>query len=132
MSKHRVLIVDDYPDAAEIACTLLGHLGHECRAASCAREALEEASRFDPDIALLDLGLPDVSGYDLARELRELAHGRPLYLAAISGWPEDRERTRKAGFDQYVLKPADSYKLRDVLARAERLFFGSVTSASRG
>lgn len=122
MAKHRVLIVDDYPDAAEIACMLLGMLGHECRAAANGKDALDVASRFEPDIVLLDLGLPDVSGYEVARELRRMRGGQPLYLAAITGWgtDEDRARAIEAGFDQHVLKPADYAKLRDVIVRAER------------
>lgn len=121
MAKHRVLIVDDYPDAAEIASLLLNMQGHECRAACCGRDALVEAARFVPDVALLDLCLPDVSGYELARELRRIVRG-PLYLAAITGWGNDADRARAyaAGFDQHVLKPADTVKLREVLARAER------------
>lgn len=122
MARHRVLIVDDYPDAADIACMLLGLLGHECRAASCGRDALDVAAQFEPDIVLLDLGLPDVSGYEVARELRRMRGGQPLYLAAITGWgtDEDRARAIEAGFDQHVLKPADYAKLRDVIVRAER------------
>jgi len=122
MARHRVLIVDDYPDAADIACMLLGLLGHECRAASCGRDALDVAAQFEPDIVLLDLGLPDVSGYEVARELRRMRGDRPLYLAAITGWgsDEDRARALAAGFDQHLLKPADYAKLRDVIVRAER------------
>lgn len=122
MAKHRVLIVDDYPDAADIACMLLGMLGHDCRAASSGQGALDVAAQFDPDIVLLDLALPDVSGYVVARELRRMRRDGPLYLAAITGWgsDEDRARTREAGFDQHVLKPADYAKLRDVIRCAER------------
>jgi CheY-like chemotaxis protein len=65
MTKHRVLIVDDYPDAAETACTLLSLLGHDCQFATCGKDALALAPRFDPDVAILDIGLPDVSGFDL-------------------------------------------------------------------
>ncbi len=121
MAKHRVLIVDDYPDAAEITSLLLHILGHDCRAVSCGRDALVEAAQFRPNIALLDLCLPDLSGYELARELRRIVPG-PLYLAAITGWGNeaDRQRAYAAGFDQHVLKPADTMKLREVLERAER------------
>jgi CheY-like chemotaxis protein len=122
MSSHHVLIVDDYPDAAEIACTLLTLLGHECRAAYCGRDALAEARSFQPDIAILDIGLPDISGYELAGELRKLYAGRPLYLAAITGWgqPEDRVKAFAAGFDHHVLKPADGGKIREIIRLAER------------
>lgn len=119
--KHRVLIVDDYPDAAEIACTLLSLLGHDCRAASCGKDALAEAVVFIPDVALLDIGLPDMNGYDLARSLRALLAGRSLYIAAVTGWGQAKDRAHafEAGFDQHVLKPADVGKLQDILRRAE-------------
>lgn len=122
MGKHRVLVVDDYPDAAEVTSALLRLLGHECVATTCGRDALAEAARFEPDIALLDLALPDLSGFEVARELRRRAT-RPLYLAAITGWGglDDRVRAYAAGFDHHLLKPADAAKLRDVIRRAERL-----------
>lgn len=121
MAKHRVLIVDDYPDAAEIACTLLSLEGHDCRSASSGGDAIAEAREFAPDIAILDIGLPDLSGYEVARVLRELAGERPLYIAAITGWgqPADRARAFAAGFDHHVVKPADRTKLREILDRAE-------------
>jgi CheY-like chemotaxis protein len=121
-TRFRVLVVDDYPDAAESACMLLGLLGHDCRAATCGEEALMEAARFEPDIAILDIGLPDLSGFELARELRKQSGGRPLYLAAVTGWgqPEDRIRAFTAGFNHHVLKPADQSKLKTILELAER------------
>jgi len=127
MSKHRVLIVDDYPDAAESACTLLSLIGHECRFATCGADAIREAASFEPDVAILDLGLPDVSGFELARLLREQAGARPLYLAAVTGWgqPEDVARAIAAGFDQHVIKPADRKKLSMILELADRHAGGS-------
>ncbi|MGH9887669.1 MAG: response regulator transcription factor, partial [bacterium] len=71
MHKHRVLIVDDYPDAAEAASILLELLGHECRFVTCGEDALREAAVFEPDVAIVDIGLPDVSGFEVARLLRE-------------------------------------------------------------
>ena len=119
--RHRVLIVDDYPDAADIACTLLTLHGHECRFACCGKEALETAQEFQPDIAILDIGLPDISGYEVAGALRKAYAGKPLYIAAVTGWgqPEDRMRAFAAGFDHHVLKPADGDKLRDIVRLAE-------------
>jgi CheY-like chemotaxis protein len=128
MAKHRVLVVDDYPDAAESACMLLTMLGHDCRFVMTGSEALIEAVAFQPDVAILDIGLPDLSGFDLARELRKRFDGRPLYLAAMTGWgqPQDRALALAAGFDLHVLKPADHGKLVEILDRAEQ-----VTSAGR-
>ena len=116
----RVLVVDDYPDAAEIACLYIRMLGHECRAACTGTQALEEAAVFDPDIVILDIGLPDISGYDVARTLRRRAGNRPLHLAAVTGWGQSSDRVRafEAGFDQHILKPADSAKLKSILDAA--------------
>jgi DNA-binding response OmpR family regulator len=122
MTPFRVLIVDDYPDAAESSSMLLTLLGHQCRTALCARDAMIEATRFQPEIAILDIGLPDLSGFDLARELRLQLAGRPLYLAAVTGWgqPEDRIKAIAAGFNHHVLKPADREKLTTILELADR------------
>jgi DNA-binding response OmpR family regulator len=129
--QHRVLVVDDYPDAAEIACTFLTLLGYECRSASSGKEALETARTFEPDIAILDIGLPDISGYEVAAQLRKEFAGRPLYIAAVTGWgqPEDRVRAFVAGFDQHVLKPADAQKLREIVRLAEERAAQSATGA---
>lgn len=120
--KHRVLVVDDYPDSAETTCALLSLLGHECRFTICGKDALIEASRFHPDIAILDIGLPDLSGLELARQLRQQYLGQPLYLAAVTGWgqPEDRAKAFAAGFDHHVLKPADRAKLSMIIELADR------------
>jgi CheY-like chemotaxis protein len=120
--KHRVLVVDDYPDAAESACTLLTLLGHECHFVMTGQAAIYEALAFQPDVAILDIGLPDVSGFDVARELRKQFESKPLYLVAMTGWgqPNDRARAYAAGFDLHVLKPADRTKLTEILDHAER------------
>jgi len=121
MPKHRVLIVDDYPDAAETTCALLTLLGHDCRFATCGEDGLLEAARFSPDIAILDIGLPDLSGFEVARRLRIQFAGKPLYLAAVTGWgqPEDRAKAFAAGFDHHVIKPADREKLSKIIELAD-------------
>ena len=110
VKKYRVLIVDDYPDVANVLCTLLGLMGHECRSATRGLEAIAVAETFEPEIALVDIGLPDLSGHDVARRLREQAGERPIFLAAISGRGEsvDRVRAIAAGFDHHVQKPVDA------------------------
>lgn len=118
--KLRVLVVDDYPDSAESASMLLAFYGHECRTAVTGQGALEQAAAFDPDIVILDIGLPDISGYEIARILRARAGERPLYLAAVTGWgqAQDRLRAFAAGFDQHVIKPTDSEKIQQILRLA--------------
>jgi DNA-binding response OmpR family regulator len=120
---RRVLVVDDHLDSADMLCMMLRAFGHECRAATRGARGLEIAREFRPEIAMLDIGLPDVSGYDLARSIRaEL--GTSVYLTAITGWGEasDHERALQAGFDRHVTKPANGEIIRDVLASAETYF----------
>jgi DNA-binding response OmpR family regulator len=116
-----VLVVDDYPDAADATCMLFARLGHECRPATSGERALHEDEVFHPDVVLLDIGLPDLSGYEVARMLRQ-RHGRDVYLAALTGWgqPEDRARAIGAGFDQHIVKPATANVLRALIAAVER------------
>jgi DNA-binding response OmpR family regulator len=115
-----VLVVDDHPEAAEITCTFLRMLGHDCVMATTGREGLAIAASRPIDIALLDIGLPDISGYEVARTLRS-TRGRSIFLAAItgSGDPNDRMRAVEAGFDGYVMKPTSCKVLRDILTAAE-------------
>jgi two-component system, OmpR family, response regulator len=102
-------------------------LGYESRAVCSGLAALEEVGRFDPDVVILDIGLPDLSGYEVARELRRRAGQRTLYLAAVTGWGQlaDRIRALEAGFDQHVLKPSDAEKIQHILELAEQRFSAS-------
>lgn len=122
--KLRVLVVDDYPDSAEAASMLLTLYGHECRTATTGREALEQAEVFAPDIVILDIGLPDMTGYEVARALREGARGPSMYLAAVTGWgqPADRDKAFAAGFDCHITKPADLDKLSLIVKLAHQRF----------
>lgn len=115
----RVLVVDDYPDTAEVACTLLGLFGHACWSASSGREALARVDELEIDVAIIDLGLPDLSGYEVARALRRDHHD--LYLIALTGWSDARckQETLAAGFDRHVLKPVDATTLRDAIRGAD-------------
>src|ERR1041385_5285764 len=81
---HRILVVDDFPDAAETACVLFALMGHECRVAFKGFEALSVALAFDPDIVILDIGLPDISGYEVARVLRK--QSQRMHIVALTGW----------------------------------------------
>lgn len=114
---HRVLIVDDQPDTTAVLTVLLTLLGYDTRTALRGREAIRIARDFDPGFVLLDLQLPDVSGYDVARALRAHPSGRERYIAAITGrcQPRDLDRAREAGFDRYLVKPVDLPKLKDLL-----------------
>jgi CheY-like chemotaxis protein len=104
----RILVVDDNRDAAESTKVLLELGGHEVKMVDDGNQALASASVFAPDVVLLDIGLPMMDGYEVARRLREVAETRASCLIALTGYgqPADRERARAAGFDHHLTKPA--------------------------
>lgn len=112
-----MLVVDDYPDSAEVVRTLIEMFGHEVRIASSGRAALAEAYGFEPTIVILDLGLPDINGCEVARELRARRGGQHVHIAALSGWgnKDKRQAALSAGCDQYVVKPASAMKIQTIL-----------------
>jgi DNA-binding response OmpR family regulator len=113
---HRVLVVDDNEDAADSLATLLDVMGYNVRIAYDGPEAIVAADEFQPEVALLDIGLPRLSGYDIARHVRE-KRGEDVLLVAITGWgqEEDRRLAREAGFDHHFTKPADFDALLGVI-----------------
>lgn len=113
---HRVLVVDDNADAAESLGMLLEVRGNEVRIAYDGLQALEAAGEFDPDIVLLDIGMPKMSGYEVARRLRA-KRGDSVLIVAITGWgqEEDRRRAREAGFDHHFTKPVDYEALLELI-----------------
>jgi PAS domain S-box-containing protein len=114
----QILVVDDNADAARTLAMLLEAAGHQVRVKSCAQAALEEARAEPPDVCLLDIGLPEVNGNELARRLRSRPETADTVLIAITGYgqPFDRERALAAGFHHYFVKPVDSAKLMALLA----------------
>ena len=117
VSCKRVLVVDDSLDTAETMALALELFGCETRMAHTATAALEVAAEFAPDVALLDIGLPDYNGYELARRLRALPCGLDTTLIAATGWGQDKDRTLAldAGFDHHLTKPIDFEQLRLLL-----------------
>jgi PAS domain S-box-containing protein len=116
--RRRVLIVDDNRDAAESLSMLLELSGHEVRVAHLGSAALTLAQSLRPDIALLDIGMPDLSGYEVARALRLEPWATDLQLIALTGWgqDEDRRRALEAGFDYHLTKPIDLDQLQRLMA----------------
>lgn len=114
---RRVLIVDDNQDAANSLAMLLEIDGHEVKVAYDGRSALPLAATFQPEVALLDIGMPDMDGYALARALRQTPAGATIYLVAVTGWgqQEDRQRSNAAGFDEHLTKPVDPEALTALL-----------------
>jgi CheY-like chemotaxis protein len=109
-------VVDDNVDAATALALLLRGMGHEVFVAHEGRSALADLSRIRPEMALLDIAMPDMSGYDLAREIRNRM-GPAIRIVALSGFglPEDRARALEAGFDQHLVKPAAAAFLKSLL-----------------
>jgi CheY-like chemotaxis protein len=112
-----VLVVDDNSDAAESLALLLRLEGHEASVAYDGAAAIALAEADPPDLAFLDLGMPKMDGYELARLFRTNEKLRRVLLIALTGWgqPEDRQRTRDAGFDFHVVKPVEPETLRKLL-----------------
>jgi two-component system CheB/CheR fusion protein len=116
--RRRVLVVDDNSDLAQSQARLLQLLGHEVRVANDGPSAVVAAEAFVPDLALVDIGLPGINGYDVARRIREHPDLRHVVLVAQTGWgrEEDRRRSREAGFDHHVVKPLELGVLKGLLA----------------
>ncbi|HUG89992.1 MAG TPA: PAS domain S-box protein [Planctomycetaceae bacterium] len=115
----RILVVDDSRDACTLLAMLLESYGDEIITAHTGQAALEAAREQRPDVVLLDIGLPDMNGCDVCRQMRAAPELRSARIIALSGRgePEDRARSREAGFDHHVLKPADVEELRALLPR---------------
>jgi CheY-like chemotaxis protein len=116
----RILVVDDNQDGADLMAVLLRLQGHAVEVAHDGVSALTRAAAFDPDIVLLDIGLPGMNGYAVARKLRESHSGRPHCLIAMTGYgtDEDRQRTVEAGFDHHIVKPIEPAELNALLTRS--------------
>jgi CheY-like chemotaxis protein len=118
-SRHRILLVDDNTDAAELLTDLLRGIGYEVAVAHDGPDALIEAALFDPDIAILDIGLPVMDGYELARRLVGTV-ARPPFMIALTGYGQenDRARAREAGFHEHMVKPVNPERLIKLIEQA--------------
>ena len=115
---QRLLVADDNEDAAISLATLLRLQGHEVCVAYDGASALEMAKMHHPSLVFLDLGMPGMDGYEVARQLRDIPELKQTVLAALTGWgqPEDRRRTAEAGFDHHLVKPPDAHVVEGLLA----------------
>jgi PAS domain S-box-containing protein len=116
--RQRVLVVDDNQDAATSLAMLLRILGSDVETAHDGRSALQAFVDFRPSVVLLDLGMPDMNGYEVARRLRELPQFEKVTLVALTGWgqEDDRRKTHEAGFDEHMVKPVNVDALQVLLA----------------
>jgi signal transduction histidine kinase/ActR/RegA family two-component response regulator len=120
-SALRILVVDDNRDAAATLSMLLRIIGNEVRTAYNGLEGFTLAGEFRPQVVLLDLGLPGMNGYQVARKIRQQEWGKGMILIAVTGWGQERDRqtARESGFDHHMVKPVDPSKLMELLASLE-------------
>jgi CheY-like chemotaxis protein len=118
-ARRTVLVADDNRDAAETLALLLDMDGYGTVVAYGGLQALDSIRRNRPDAAILDIGMPDLNGYEVARRIREEEWGRNLFLLAITGWghPDDVARAKAAGFNEHLTKPVDADNVVRLLAK---------------
>ncbi len=118
----RILVVDDSPDTVESLALLLGLAGHQTATASNGLAAITLAETYRPQVILLDIGLPGMSGYDVCRAMRAMPWGQAVMMIAITGWghEEERRRTADAGFTAHLVKPVIWSQLALLLSQAGR------------
>jgi CheY-like chemotaxis protein len=113
-----VLVVEDSVDIRETMRLLLTGWGHEVAMCASGEEGVAQAARAMPDVAIIDIGLPGMSGYEVARRIRAMPEANGIRLVALTGYgqPADGERARQSGFDSHLLKPLAPDLLRDTIA----------------
>jgi CheY-like chemotaxis protein len=114
----RVLVADDNPDTAESLATLLQMHGHDVQAVHDGEAALRALESFQPDFALLDIGMPKLNGYEVARRTRRAAWGQRIRLIALTGWGQEQNRREAlaSGFDHHFVKPVQPAELMQYLS----------------
>ena len=119
-SPKRILVTDDNQDAANSVAMLLRLSGHEVETAYDGIKAVQKAESYQPDIMLLDIGLPGMNGYDVCRSIRQQPWGKSIRIVALTGWGQDQDRrtAREAGFDDHLVKPVDPQTLRQAISAA--------------
>jgi DNA-binding response OmpR family regulator len=119
-ARRRVLVVDDHAPSAEMVAEILTLEGYEVRIAHSASEAIEQAQRFSPLVVILDIGLPDEDGFEVARKIKSRSELQQIRLIALSGYGQSQypRRAREAGFERYLVKPVD---LDELLALVREL-----------
>jgi len=122
-ARMRVLVVEDNVDAARSTAFLMERYGFETSVALDGPAALQSVQENPPDVVLLDLGLPGMDGYEVARQVREQSRGKNPFFIAVTGYgrPEDRQRSQEAGIDLHLLKPVDPERLHGLLDRFARV-----------
>jgi CheY-like chemotaxis protein len=114
----RILVADDNRDAAETLGILLEVMGHEVKTVHDGQAAVDAVASFDPELVLLDIGMPGLNGYETCRQIRASAGGTQRTLVAVTGWgqPHDVQSAHDAGFDRHLVKPVDMDKLMELIS----------------
>jgi len=122
VSRKRIIVVDDNDDQVQSLAMLLTMMGHDVAQAANGHDAIERAIRFKPDLMLIDIGMPGMEGYDVARQIRERPDTRSIRLVAQTGWggDVDRQRSKDAGFDDHLVKPLTPTTLEEVIRSLPR------------
>jgi CheY-like chemotaxis protein len=119
MASLHVLVVEDCPDTAASMDLLLRADGHQVQVAADGPTAVEKAQKDNPDVVLLDIGLPGMSGYEVTRRLRQCLFHKPPLIVAVTGYSHeaDRQRSEEAGIDLHLVKPVEPQALMSILSR---------------
>ena len=114
--------MDNNEDSATSLAAMFDMLGHEARVAFDGAAALAVAEQCKPDVVLLDIGLPKMSGHDVARKIREQVWGQTIFLIAVTGWGDEKDKLQsaQAGFDLHLVKPIDPAALEELLSRRRK------------
>ena len=117
LTKRRILVADDNPDAASSLGVLLEMMGHEVCIVHDGVKAVDGAATFRPDIILLDIGMPQLNGYDACSRIREQPSNKDILIVALTGWSQDdkKQRSQQAGFDFHLIKPVELPALEKLL-----------------
>jgi CheY-like chemotaxis protein len=117
-AKRRILVADDNDDSVASMALMLKILGNEVRTASDGREAVEVAETFQPKLILLDIGMPQLNGYEACRAIRQKPWGADVIIVALTGWgqEDDKQKAREAGFNHHLVKPVGLDAIRKLLA----------------
>ena len=115
----RVMVVDDNPDICATLAILLRYYGHEVAVFHSGKELLKALPAFTPNAVILDIGMPEMNGYELARRIREMPEFKTIFLIAVSAWGQEKDRQTafEAGINEHLVKPADTDQLCDLLDR---------------
>lgn len=129
----RIVVIDDNEDLVDSMLSVLEHLGHEAHGAFGGAEGVQLVDEKRPDVALIDVSMPGMSGFDVAAQIRRRSWGHAMVLIALTGWgrTEDRELCRDAGFDHVALKPVDLDYLQIMLERVGACTPHSVPAVSQ-